>query len=84
MEKVSLSTGPFFTVSGKKYKCTITVKSSNTSSSTTTTTPTYVWLSATGTKYHKISNCGRMNPANARKVLLSSLANNYSACSNCF
>ena len=30
----------------------------------------YVWLSATGTRWHSINNCGRMNPANARQVRL--------------
>jgi hypothetical protein len=30
----------------------------------------YVWLSATGTRWHSINNCGRMNPANARRVRL--------------
>lgn len=27
-----------------------------------------VWLSATGSKYHSINNCGNMNPAKARQV----------------
>ena len=27
-----------------------------------------VWLSATGEKYHRIPDCGRMNPGNARSV----------------
>lgn len=45
----------------------------------------YVWLPATGEKYHKISNCGRMNPAKARRVSLQeALQRNYSPCDKCF
>ena len=44
-----------------------------------------VWLSATGSKYHSIPNCGRMNPDNARQVTKSSAeAMGYGACSNCW
>lgn len=56
-----------------------------------TNTPTpaqpqdYVWLPATGEKYHKISNCGRMNPAKARRVSLQeALQLKYSPCDKCF
>ena len=38
-------------------------QASNNSSSTA-----MCWLSATGSKYHSINNCGRMNPNNARQV----------------
>ena len=31
---------------------------------------TYVWLSATGSKYHRVNDCGNMNPDKARKVTL--------------
>lgn len=41
------------------------------------------WLSATGTKYHKIPNCGKMNPSKARKVSFEE-AQNYTACDKCF
>lgn len=46
---------------------------------------TLVWLSQTGTSWHSINNCGRMNPANARQVTLESVRSNsrYSACRNC-
>lgn len=30
----------------------------------------YVWLSATGSKYHSYDSCGNMNPKRARKVTL--------------
>ena len=42
-----------------------------------------VWLSATGSKYHSIPNCGNMNPDKARQVSLDSVRGKYSPCSNC-
>ena len=63
-------------INGVSYKCKLTVKSK---------TQTTVWLSATGSKYHKIPNCGKMNPAKARKVDLSyAKAHHYTPCSKCF
>ena len=43
-----------------------------------------VWLSATGKKYHRIPNCGNMNPDNARQVTLSQAESRYEACKNCW
>lgn len=44
-----------------------------------------VWLSATGSKYHSIPDCGNMNPNNARQVSRSSAeARGYDACSKCW
>lgn len=44
-----------------------------------------VWLPATGKKYHRISNCGNMNPSRARQVTLSEAQRlGYSPCSKCF
>jgi Skp family chaperone for outer membrane proteins len=44
-----------------------------------------VWLSATGKKYHSISNCGNMNPAKARQVTIeSAISKGYGACSKCY
>lgn len=44
-----------------------------------------VWLSATGSKYHNIPDCGNMNPNNARQVSKSSAeARGYDACSKCW
>ena len=44
----------------------------------------YVWLSATGSKYHSKPNCGRMNPDNAYQVTLDyALENGYDACKKC-
>lgn len=43
-----------------------------------------VWLSATGSKYHSIPNCGRMNPDNARQVTLAEAQQmGIEACKNC-
>lgn len=66
----------FAKINGISYKCKLTVKNKIQAS---------VWLSATGTKYHKIPNCGRMNSAKARKVDLSyAQAHHYTPCSKCF
>lgn len=47
--------------------------------------PTYVWLSATGSKYHSYDHCGNMNPKKARKVTLEkALSLGKSKCSNCW
>lgn len=68
----------YATVLGKKYICKINVKAPVAQNQ-------YVWLSATGSKYHKIPNCGRMNPNKARKVTLKDAkSRGFSACSKCF
>lgn len=44
-----------------------------------------VWLSATGEKYHRINNCGRMNPDKARQVSLEyAVENGYEKCTKCY
>lgn len=44
----------------------------------------YVWLSATGKKYHSINNCGNMNPAKATYVTLEEALNRgKEPCKNC-
>ena len=49
-----------------------------------TPTPKEVWLSATGNKYHRYSNCGNMNPKHARKVTLEEAQKlGKTACSKC-
>lgn len=40
----------------------------DTDKATANATGITVWLSATGSKYHSINNCGNMNPAKARQV----------------
>lgn len=43
-----------------------------------------VWLSATGTKYHSIPDCGTMNPDTARQVTKEeAIAQGYDACKRC-
>lgn len=44
-----------------------------------------VWLSATGDCYHRINNCGNMNPNKAREISLEkALSRNYKKCHNCY
>lgn len=44
-----------------------------------------VWLSATGDKYHKVNNCGRMNPDKAHSVSLEyAISEGYEKCDKCF
>lgn len=44
-----------------------------------------VWLSATGEKYHRIPNCGRMNPEKAKQILESdALSMGFDKCSKCY
>ena len=46
---------------------------------------TYVWLSATGNKYHSYDHCGNMNPKKARKVTLSEAESlGKTSCKNCW
>ena len=68
----------YATFLGKKLKCKVTVKKP-------VPQIQYVWLSATGSKYHSIPNCGNMNPSRARQVTLSeALSLGRSACSKCY
>lgn len=47
--------------------------------------PQNVWLSATGNKYHRINNCGNMNPDKAVLVSLQdAIQRGITPCSNCF
>lgn len=44
-----------------------------------------VCLSATGSKYHRINNCGRMDPGRARAVSLEeAVSQGYEKCSKCY
>ena len=44
-----------------------------------------VWLSETGSKYHSIPDCGRMNPDKAWQVTESDAESmGYGRCSKCF
>ncbi len=49
------------------------------------TLPSAVWLSATGDKYHRIPNCGNMNPDRATQVSYAeAVQRGYQPCQNCF
>lgn len=55
-------------------------QASNNSSSTA-----MCWLSAAGSKYHSINNCGRMNPNNARQVTIAEAERQgYGRCKKCW
>lgn len=55
-------------------------QASNNSSSTA-----MCWLLATGSKYHSINNCGRMNPNNARQVTIAEAERQgYGRCKKCW
>ena len=78
----------------KSQVSSLQTKASNTSSSSSSTSSSsssndsgggMVWLSATGSKYHSIPDCGNMNPNNARQVSKSSAGGRgYDACSKCW
>ena len=45
----------------------------------------YVWISATGSKYHKRNDCGTMNPNNASRVTTEEARNRgLEPCRKCF
>ena len=59
--------------------------SSYSSDSSSDSEGTMVWLSETGSKYHSIPDCGRMNPDKARQVTESDAESmRYGRCHNCF
>ena len=61
------------------------ISSTSSSSSSNDSGGGMVWLSATGSKYHSIPDCGNMNPNTARQVSRSSAeAQGYDACSKCW
>ena len=44
-----------------------------------------VWISATGSKYHSINNCGKMNPNKATQMSKEQAeSQGYTACSKCY
>lgn len=45
----------------------------------------YVWISATGTKYHSRNDCGRMNPNTAEKISeVEAEKRGFAKCSRCW
>ena len=75
-------------VSSLQTKASSTSSSSSSTSSFSSSNDSsggMVWLSATGSKYHSIPDCGNMNPNNARQVSRSSAeSQGYDACSKCW
>lgn len=75
-------------VSSLQAKASSTSSSSSITSSSSSSNDSsggMVWLSATGSKYHSIPDCGNMNPNNARQVSRSSAeSQGYDACSKCW
>lgn len=64
---------------------TTTTNTENPSSNSSITNVTYVYLSKTGTKYHKIPYCGTMRASTARMITLEeAISKGYSRCSKCF
>ncbi|MEY8396143.1 hypothetical protein AALB64_15235 [Lachnospiraceae bacterium 45-P1] len=59
--------------------------STNTSSQETVNVGDTVYLPASGEKYHKIPNCGKMNPDKARAVSVSdAIKRGYQPCTKCY
>ena len=62
-----------------------TTNTENPSTDSSVTNVTYVYLSKTGTKYHKIPYCGTMRASTARMITLEeAISKGYSRCSKCF
>ncbi len=62
-----------------------TVTSTTPASTSGLQTSDTVWLSATGSKFHKIPNCGKMNPNKARAVTYEeALRQGYEQCNKCY
>lgn len=43
-----------------------------------------VWITETGTKYHRTNNCGKTNSSNARQITLEEAQKNYEPCKKCY
>lgn len=59
-------------------------KSSSISSSSSTSSGTKVWISKTGSRYHRINNCGNMNPDKAKRISLEDAKKKYAPCKKCY
>ena len=64
---------------------TVALTVANTGNSITLSPETVGYLSATGEKFHRINNCGTMNPDKARMITAQDAFNRgYEACENCW
>ena len=71
--------------SGSGWHLPSAVSSSSQTSGDSDSGGEMVWLSETGSKYHSIPDCGKMNPNRARQVTKESAeAQGYDACSKCW
>lgn len=61
-------TGTVASESGASNQSEVNSVKAETTQNTEDTTTDMVWISATGSKYHRINNCGRMNPDAAKQV----------------
>ena len=43
-----------------------------------------VWITETGTKYHRTNDCGKTNSAKARQITLEEAERNYEPCKKCY
>ena len=79
--KKSGTTYVYAKVSGKTLKCKVTVK--NKKSSSTEVSSNYVYVTATGSKYHKYSTCSNMK--HPKKISLSEAKREgYTPCKKCY
>lgn len=63
----------------------LTVAVHNAGRSVSLAPDTLVWLSATGTKFHRKNDCGTMNPDKARQVTVENAVNKgFDACERCY
>ena len=71
---------------GKRaYKCKVTVKASSNSKKKAVKSSPMVWITATGSKYHSVNNCGRTNPSKASQITESEAKSwGYDVCSKCY
>lgn len=86
-KKYNIYVRGYKTVGGKNYYSAWSAAKSVTVKSTSTVSPdmSYVWLSATGSKYHRYNSCGNMNPSKARQVTLSyAISNRFTKCTKCW
>lgn len=73
------------TVLNKKFTCKITVRNSSSGSSSNSSVPTsgYVWISRTGSKYHRTSSCSGMN--SPKKISINDAKKRgYTPCKKCY
>ncbi|MBY6788282.1 cell wall-binding protein [Clostridium botulinum] len=61
-----------------------TTSTGNSNGSGYNTNSQTAYLSATGSKYHRIPNCGKMNPNTATKTTVDKASQNHQPCEKCW